>query len=183
MYLQNEYVAVSPCGCGGFSWICLFMFFTVAEPQMVTRACSCFSQLKFAALRGERYRVIGERGGPAGMWRLEGGKWGLSSSHPDITGRWNPVSCRLWVFLFWLCTSEDHTKNSCQGGWLEMGRVLGNLKAYVGIQRLMVDHLRSWKSQSRRQSWRSHRLWPLPPYRLSHLRRGWTICFNEDKLI
>ena len=24
--------------------------------------------------RGDRYRVIGEHGGPAGMWRLEGGK-------------------------------------------------------------------------------------------------------------
>jgi len=29
---------------------------------------------KYECLKGERYRVIGERGGPAGMWRLEGGK-------------------------------------------------------------------------------------------------------------
>lgn len=32
------------------------------------------------ALRGERYRVVGERGGPAGMWRLEGGKSGLPAN-------------------------------------------------------------------------------------------------------
>lgn len=29
---------------------------------------------KYDCLKGERYRVVGERGGPAGMWRLEGGK-------------------------------------------------------------------------------------------------------------
>ncbi|CAE7644481.1 SLC38A6, partial [Symbiodinium sp. KB8] len=29
---------------------------------------------KYECRRGDRYRVIGEHGGPAGMWRLEGGK-------------------------------------------------------------------------------------------------------------
>lgn len=29
---------------------------------------------KYDCLKGERYRVVGDRGGPAGMWRLDGGK-------------------------------------------------------------------------------------------------------------
>ena len=35
--------------------------------------------------RGERYRVIGERGGPAGMWRLEGGKLAAEIAHLALT--------------------------------------------------------------------------------------------------
>lgn len=99
-----------------FHGFCVFMFSTVAEPQMVTSACSCFSQLKSAALRGERYRVIGERGGPAGMWRLEGGKWGLSSSHPDITGRWYPADfgCFFFGFAHLRTIPKTHVK---EGGW------------------------------------------------------------------
>lgn len=73
-------------------------------------------QLKSAALRGERYRVIGERGGPAGMWRLEGGKWGLSSSYPDITGRWYPADfgCFFFGFAHLRTIPKTHVK---EGGW------------------------------------------------------------------
>ena len=74
------------------------------------------------ALRGERYRVVGERGGPAGMWRLEGGKSGLSANCSRFGRLTNGLAVSVMPWASWAVQFQDdlrtipktHVK---EGGW------------------------------------------------------------------